>query len=145
MSGTGTITACGGSGSFSSSVVGGGGGGGRIAIHSYNTFQGTVKAYGGSSANNLPGGPGTIYFRTFISEKKTLIIDNNNYNALAYDSVITNPYTNTPLAWIFISFPIDFDWLNITRQGGLAIKSENPVSFCACFLSLSFLFSYYLS
>jgi len=72
MTGTGNISASGGS-----SYYGGGGGGGRIALqYESSTFAGTTGAYGALSTYGECGGPGGIV-RTISGGTPTLTFDNN--------------------------------------------------------------------
>src|SRR6185312_5485269 len=60
FSGTGIVSANGGS---ATNLVCGGGGGGRIAIfYDTNLFAGAITAYGGTGTNS--GGPGSIYLKS---------------------------------------------------------------------------------
>ena len=81
LSGSGSITANGGSGVDS---VGGGGGGGRIYIScNNNSFAGTVSACGGGGANW--GGAGTVFIKP-TAQNGQLILDNGGHAG-----------TNTPM------------------------------------------------
>ncbi len=98
LMGAGLIAANGGNGGGSyGSAVSGGGAGGRIAIYYLNSsnFYGLVQAYGGTGSVGY-GGPGTIFYQ--ISSYKKLVIDNNNSPVVT--SVVTNPDTNSGLAYL---------------------------------------------
>ncbi|HZR16863.1 MAG TPA: hypothetical protein VFE51_06005 [Verrucomicrobiae bacterium] len=71
LTGSGSITANGGSGNG----YGGGGGGGRIALeYGLNSFSGPITAFGGEGSS--PGGAGTIYLRPKSQPMGKVIVDN---------------------------------------------------------------------
>ncbi len=83
LTGTGLISAVGGSGS------GGGGGGGRIALYSStDTFTGTKLAYGGSG-NGQYGGAGTILSKRASQANGDLVIANlQNVTSIASTDLV---------------------------------------------------------
>jgi len=128
LSGAGSITAHGGSGSF-----GAGGGGGRIALHlGTNSFSGTLLACGGNASPGVPhcyGGPGSLFLRV-TGQNDTLIFDN---------TLITRP---TGAADLQGDVTIDADVivrnkarlearrgsaLNLTINGALAVDATSCV------------------
>ncbi len=78
LTGNGLISAIGGS---SDPLAGGAGGGGRIAISFYtNQFTGGIVAHGGGGMN--PGGPGTVYISTNLTQSAQVTIDNDGLPGL---------------------------------------------------------------
>lgn len=85
FSGTGTISANGGSSALTSST-GGGGGGGRVCIVFYtNRFNGAISAYGGGWTN--VGGAGTIYLKTNLTPYAVLLVDNGGIKSSTNSAV----------------------------------------------------------
>ena len=75
ISGSGSMTARGGS-ATSTSYMGGGGSGGRIAVHTLSsTYLGSMLASGGTGYNS-PGASGTIYLNISSTSHRSLILDN---------------------------------------------------------------------
>lgn len=54
--------------------MGGGGGGGRIAVH-YTTsdFHGNFYSFGGQGVDVVPGGPGTVYLKSYSSNGSSVL------------------------------------------------------------------------
>jgi hypothetical protein len=108
FSGTGLISADGGTGHLPN---GGGGGGGRIALYyGSNSFTGTYSAKGGSGFN--PGGAGTVYLKANSNPYPNLIVDNGGLSG-------TNALTLLDLSILS----------NLTiRSGGSLTSSVSSVS-----------------
>ena len=93
ISGSGVVTAIGGS----STSFSGGAGGGRIAIHSANnSFEGSLNAKGGQYASrSQTGGAGTIYISD--SNGRKIIVDNQDATPNTYNNALSRKMGLTPL------------------------------------------------
>src|SRR5439155_3946470 len=102
LSGSGVISANGGSGDY---PQGGGGGGGRIAVyHGANYFSGSISVYGGPGA--IYGGAGTIYTRANNDPVGKVLVDNGGVIG-----------TNTPVSAA--------ETFALTVSGGATVNSSS--------------------
>lgn len=114
ITGTGTITASGGTGTVRFGTINptGGGSGGRIAIYATQaySFSGSIEAKGGTGplAN---GGPGTIYL-SYPGGQDALLVDNDNVTG-ASAALIAGEYL--------------FDSIQLTNLGDLTVMTPTSV------------------